>query len=63
MDLKINLTVQEEVFFILKNLPFLEYLNGKTTKEDNVIDVDEKEIDSIDLKDDIDNFNVSILNC
>ena len=43
---------------ILDNLPYLNYLNGKTTKEENYsVDIEDNEIESISLNDDIANFN------
>jgi hypothetical protein len=43
---------------ILNNIPNLQLLNGKSTKDDShVIDIDDKEIESISLNDEIANFN------
>lgn len=43
---------------ILNNIPNLQLLNGKSTKDDShVIDIDDKEIESISLNDEISNFN------
>ncbi len=46
---------------ILNNLPNLEYLNGKSTKdeESHFIDLDEKEIENISFdKEELEKFNV-----
>lgn len=59
MDLKINLSDQKEAIMILNNVPNLQFLNGKSTKDDShVIDIEDKEIESISLNDEITNFNV-----
>jgi len=43
----------------LENLPYLNYLNGKSTKEENfTVDIEDKEIESISLNDEITNFNL-----
>ena len=43
---------------ILNNIPNLQLLNGKSTKDDShVIDIEDKEIESISLNDEITNFN------
>ncbi len=43
---------------ILDNLPYLNFLNGKTTKEENYsVDIEDNEIESISLNDEITNFN------
>lgn len=49
--------MQEVIIFMLKNLPYLEYLT-KTTKEDKFLAVNEEKVDSIDLKYNTDDFNV-----
>ena len=57
-NLKINLSDQNEALLILDNLPYLNYLNGKTTKEENYsVDIEDNEIESISLNDEITNFN------
>lgn len=68
IDLKINLStqvpiklIQSEALSILNCLSNLEFLNGKSTKDDegNIIDVDEKEIENISFdKDELEKFNV-----
>lgn len=47
---------------ILTQLPNLNMLNGKSTKEDNNnnVDIDGKEIDAVSLHNEISNFNVII---
>lgn len=56
--MKINLSDQNEALLILDNLPYLNYLNGKTTKEENYsVDIEDNEIESISLNDEISNFN------
>jgi len=58
-DLKINLSDQNEALLILDNLPYLNFLNGKSTKEENyTVDIEDKEIESISLNDEITNFNL-----
>lgn len=43
---------------ILNYIPNLQILNGKSTKEDShIIDIDDNEIESISLNDEISNFN------
>jgi hypothetical protein len=60
-ELKINLSNQDEAIAILTNLSNLIFLNGKSTREETGgVDIDEKEIDSISLNNEIENFNVSI---
>ncbi len=45
----------------MTNLPNLTYLNGKSTREETVgVDIEEKEIDSFSLNNEIENFNVKI---
>lgn len=59
MDLKINLSDQKEAILILNNMPYLQYLNGKSTKDDShIVDIDDREIESISLNDEITNFNL-----
>lgn len=59
MDLKINLSDQNEAIMILNSIPNLQFLNGKSTKDDShIIDIDDKEIESISLNDEIANFNI-----
>jgi len=44
---------------ILNSIPNLQFLNGKSTKDDtHIVDIDDKEIESISLNDEITNFNV-----
>ena len=51
IDLKINLATQNEALAILNNLHNLEYLNGKSTKDDEVhiVDIEEKEMEHISI--------------
>ena len=59
IDLKINLSTQEEALLILNMLPKLFFLNGKSTREEtHIVDVDERDIESISLHDEITNFNL-----
>ena len=61
IDLKINLSTQNEALFVLNSLTNLENLNGKTTKDDDghFIDIDEKEIECISLdKEELEKLNV-----
>jgi hypothetical protein len=58
IDLKINLSTQNEALMILNLLPNLQYLNGKTTKDEtHIVDIEDKEIESISLNNEITNFN------
>jgi hypothetical protein len=58
VDLKINLTTQNEAFLILNNLVNLHYLNGKSTRDEtHIVDIEDKEIESISLNNEISNFN------
>jgi hypothetical protein len=58
IDLKINLTTQNEAYLILNNLTNLQFLNGKSTREDtHIVDIEDKEIESISLNNEITNFN------
>ncbi len=62
-ELKINLSNQNDALAILSNLPNLVYLNGKSTREETGgVDIDEKDIDSFSLNNEIENFNVLIDN-
>jgi len=57
--LKINLSDQKEAIMILNNIPHLQFLNGKSTKDDShIVDIEDKEIEFISLNDEITNFNV-----
>jgi len=59
IDLSINLSNHNEALIILDTLPNLLFLNGKSTKEENyTIDIDDKEIESISLNEEISNFNI-----
>ena len=61
IDLKINLSTQNEALAILNSLPNLEFLNGKSTKDEegHLVDVDEKEIEFISFdKEELEKFNV-----
>jgi hypothetical protein len=59
IDLKINLSTQEEALLILNLLPKLLFLNGKSTREEtHIVDVDERDIESISLHEEITNFNI-----
>lgn len=58
VDLKINLSTQNEALLVLNTLPNLNYLNGKSTKEDtHLIDMEDKEVEDISLNNEIPNFN------
>jgi hypothetical protein len=58
IDLKINLSTQNEAFLILNQLPNLQYLNGKSTRDEtHIVDIEDKEIESISLNNEISNFN------
>ncbi len=58
IDLKINLSTQNEAFLILNQLPHLQYLNAKSTRDEtHIVDIDDKEIESISLNNEISNFN------
>jgi phosphoenolpyruvate-protein kinase (PTS system EI component) len=58
VDLKINLTTQNEAFLILNSLVNLLYLNGKSTRDEtHIVDIDDKEIESVSLNNEITNFN------
>jgi hypothetical protein len=59
INLRINLSNNEEAIEILSNLPNLIMLNGKSTKEDEEnLDIDGNELDSLSLHNEISNFNV-----
>jgi hypothetical protein len=58
--LKINISDQNEAIAILTNLPNLQFLNGKSTREEGTgVDIEDKEIDLFSLNNEIENFNVS----
>jgi hypothetical protein len=58
MNLKINLSTQNEALMVLNQLPNLQYLNGKSTHDEtHIVDIDEKDIESISLNNEISNFN------
>jgi len=43
---------------VLNNLPNLQYLNGKSTRDEtHIVDIDDKDIESISLNNEINNFN------
>lgn len=56
--MKINLLTQTEAILTLQELPNLIYLNGKSTKEDFIIDIDEADIEKFSLNGEIENFNL-----
>jgi hypothetical protein len=61
-DLKINISDQNEAIAILTNLPKLQYLNGKSTKEEGTgLDIEDRDIDQFSLNNEIENFNVKFL--
>ena len=56
--LKIDLSTQENAYFILSQLPNLKFLNDKPINDDNINIIQEnKKEDCISLKDEIPNFN------
>ena len=56
--LKIDLFTQDNAYYILSNLPNLDYLNDKQTKEEqSPIDISDQEMDNTSLKNEIPNFN------
>jgi hypothetical protein len=58
IDLKINLSTQNEALMILNQLPNLLYLNGKSTRDEtHIVDIEDKDIESISLNNEIANFN------
>ncbi len=62
-DLRISLGSRDEAISVLTNLPNILYLNGNSTKYENTnIDIDAKDIETITLNSEIDNFNVFINN-
>lgn len=55
--MKISITHQDEALFVLNTLPQLEILNGNLTKEENSpIDLEERDVQSFSLNNEIDNF-------
>jgi hypothetical protein len=49
---------QNEAILILNNLVNLQYLNGKSTRDEtHIVDIEDKEIESISLNNEINNFN------
>ena len=60
IDLKINIADQDQAIIVLSNLPNLEMLNGKSTRneEPEKIDIEEKEAEVYSLNEEIGNFNV-----
>ena len=59
-ELKIDLFTGDDAYYILSNLPNLELLNSKPTKEDqpqSTLDINDKEMDCTSLKNEIPNFN------
>ncbi len=58
IDLKINLSTQNEALTILNQLPNLQYLNGKSTRDEtHIVDIDDKDVESISLNNEISNLN------
>ena len=58
IDLKINLSSQQEASLILENLPNLQYLNGKTTKDENhYVDIEDQDVEEISLTLEVNKFN------
>lgn len=58
IDLKITITRQEEALSILSEVPQLQRLNDKSTREEiEVIDIDDEDIEHISLNKEINNFN------
>ena len=61
IELKLDLTTQENAYLILSQLPNLLFLNGKSTSDDdedkNQIDLNDTETDKSSLKSEIPNFN------
>jgi len=59
-ELKINLRNQDEALIVLSYLQNLQFLNGKSTKEDDqhFIDIEDTAIENISLYKEISNFNV-----
>ena len=57
-ELKIDLFSQDDAYSILSNLPRLDYLNEKKTKESqSPIDINDQEMENTSLKNEIPNFN------
>lgn len=57
-QLNISLSSQNEAFIILENIPQLEYLNGKSTKEEtNLVDIEENEMEEINFDSEFLYFN------
>lgn len=57
-ELKIDLFSQDDAYYILSNLPRLDYLNEKKTKESqSPIDINDQEMENTSLKNEIPNFN------
>ena len=53
-ELEIDLFSQDDAYYVLSNLPRLEYLNEKKTKEDqNPIDINDQEMENTSLKNEI----------
>ena len=63
VELKLDLTTQENAYLILSQLPNLLFLNGKSTSDDdeddnkNQVDLNDTETDKSSLKSEIPNFN------
>ncbi len=58
VELEIDLEDQNEVLFTLTNLPKLNMLNGKITKNNfTIVDIDIKDIEDISLQNNLDEYN------
>lgn len=58
IDLQLNLSSQNEALLILENLPKLQYLNGKSTKEEtHLVDIEDSEVEEFSLSLEINSFN------
>eukprot|EP00340_Litonotus_pictus_P008064 CAMPEP_0170532350 /NCGR_PEP_ID=MMETSP0209-20121228/71031_1 /TAXON_ID=665100 ORGANISM="Litonotus pictus, Strain P1" /NCGR_SAMPLE_ID=MMETSP0209 /ASSEMBLY_ACC=CAM_ASM_000301 /LENGTH=748 /DNA_ID=CAMNT_0010828319 /DNA_START=266 /DNA_END=2512 /DNA_ORIENTATION=+ len=58
IDLKITITRQEEALSLLSEVPQLQRLNEKSTRDEiEIIDIDEKDIEHVSLNKEINNFN------
>lgn len=58
IDLKITITRQEEALSLLSEVPQLQRLNDKSTRDEiEIIDIDEKDIEHLSLNKEINNFN------
>ena len=62
VDLKVNLIDESQVKLILSQLPNLQFLNGKSTKDDtaqpsSIVDLNDEEIKNISLQNEIQSFN------